>query len=167
MQLHHIRSLDDPLIEHVKNDPVRPHIPIQQRVNDHAEILVLKEAEEVLAVTCMAWTDIEPATEQELETAPVKKDTAVFYTIWSYKPGAGAKLLREAANWLKQEFPNINSIVTLSPHTEMAKRFHLNNGAEIARTNETTINYRYYKREAPLVSSCEAASEAKTVKAIF
>ena len=148
MYLHHIKSLDDPLIEHIKNDPVRPHIPITQRVNDRAEILVLKEAEQVLAVTCMAWTDAIPEDEADLEPNPVNPNTAVFYTIWSYEPGAGAQLLQQAAAWLKGTFPQLDNIVTLSPQTKMAERFHLKNGATIARTNKNSVNYRYYTKTA-------------------
>jgi hypothetical protein len=35
--------------------------------------------------------------------------------------------------------------VTLSPKTEMARRFHLKNGAIIFRENIETINYEYTK----------------------
>jgi hypothetical protein len=33
--------------------------------------------------------------------------------------------------------------VTLSPKTEMARRFHLKNGAGVYRENSTTVNYIY------------------------
>jgi hypothetical protein len=74
------------------------------------------------------------------------KDVAVFYTIWSYKPGAGARLLQEAAKWIHAEYA-VKSIVTLSPQTEMARRFHLKNGARIRRENLTSVNYEYYSKE--------------------
>ena len=51
MELYHLRSQDDPLTRVVKDDPVRPHIPMEQRINDAAEILLLKAGEEVLAAT--------------------------------------------------------------------------------------------------------------------
>jgi hypothetical protein len=38
-----ITSITDPLIDLIKDDPVRPAIPTQARVHDHAEILVLIE----------------------------------------------------------------------------------------------------------------------------
>jgi hypothetical protein len=75
-----------------------------------------------------------------------EKDVAVFYTIWSYSPGAGQKLIKSAAEWLLKDYPNIKAIVTLSPQTEMAKRFHLKNGASIHRQNETSVNYQYYAK---------------------
>ena len=147
MELHRIRELTDPLVSLIKDDPVRPHIPLEQRVNDAAEILMLKAGEEVLAATCMQWLKDIPADEQDLIDIDKDKNVAVFYTIWSYSPGAGQKLIKAAADWLLQANPEINAIVTLSPQTEMAKRFHLKNGATIHRTNETSVNYKYYAKE--------------------
>lgn len=146
MELHHIRELTDPLVSLIKDDPVRPHIPLEQRVNDAAEILMLKAGEEVLAATCMQWLEDIPADEQDLVELKGEKDVAVFYTIWSYSPGAGQKLIKSAAEWLLRDYPNIKAIVTLSPQTEMAKRFHLKNGASIHRQNETSVNYKYYAK---------------------
>lgn len=145
--LHHIRDINDPQVKVIKDDPVRPHIPLEQRVNDFAEILILKAGEEVLAATCMQWLRDIPEDEQDLIDLVENKDVAVFYTIWSYAPGAGAELLKEAANWLKTEFKDIKAIVTLSPQTKMAERFHLKNGASVHKLNETSVNYKYYQKD--------------------
>jgi hypothetical protein len=147
MELYHLRSTDDPLAKLIKDDPVRPHIPLEQRINDAAEILMLKAGEEVLAATCMQWLKDIPEDEQDLLDIPKDKDVAVFYTIWSYSPGAGATLLKQAAEWLLKDFPQIRAIVTLSPQTEMAKRFHTKNGATTYRQNETSVNYKYYGKD--------------------
>ena len=147
MELYHLRSTDDPLAKLMKDDPVRPHIPLEQRINDAAEILMLKAGEEVLAATCMQWLKDIPEDEQDLLDIPKDKDVAVFYTIWSYSPGAGQSLIKQAAEWLLKDFPDIKAIVTLSPQTEMAKRFHLKNGAVVHQTNETSVNYKYYSKK--------------------
>ena len=147
MQLHHIRDIQDPLTRLVKDDPVRPHIPLEQRINDAAEMLILKAGEEVLAATCMQWLSTVPESEEDLISMGKDKEVAVFYTIWSYAPGAGAKLLQQAAEWLKKDYVNLKGIVTLSPQTPMAERFHLKNGARVRKTNETTVNYEYYFKE--------------------
>ena len=147
MQLHHIRDIQDPLTRLVKDDPVRPHIPLEQRINDAAEMLILMAGEEVLAATCMQWLSTVPESEEDLISMGKDKEVAVFYTIWSYAPGAGAKLLQQAAEWLKKDYVNLKGIVTLSPQTPMAERFHLKNGAKIRKTNETTVNYEYYFKE--------------------
>jgi hypothetical protein len=147
MQLHHIKDVNDPLVSLIKDDPVRPHIPLEQRVNNLAEILLLKAGEEVLAATCMQWLKDIPEDEEDLIELAETKDVAVFYTIWSYSPGAGQQLIKQAASWLLEEYKDIKAIVTLSPQTEMAKRFHLKNGASIRRENETSVNYQYYSKE--------------------
>jgi hypothetical protein len=148
MELHHIRDIADPLTRVIKDDPVRPHIPLEQRINDAAEILLLKAGEEILAATCLQWLTEIPKNEEDLKTVSKSKNVAVFYTIWSYSPGAGAALIRQAADWILKEHSEVNDIVTLSPQTEMAKRFHLKNGALVHQTNETSVNYRYYHKDA-------------------
>lgn len=147
MKLHHINDLNDPLTSVIKDDPVRPHIPLEQRVNDLAEILLLKAGEEVLAATCMQWLKDVPEDEADLLELADAKNVAVFYTIWSYSPGAGANLLKEAAAWLLKDYPDLKAIVTLSPQTKTAERFHLKNGASIRRQNPTSVNYQYYSKE--------------------
>lgn len=146
-KLYHIRDVNDPATRVIKDDPVRPHIPLEQRINDAAEILILKAGEEILAATCLQWLKDIPANEQDLIDIAKDKNVAVFYTIWSYSPGAGAELLKQAASWLKQEYKDITNIVTLSPQTKMAERFHLKNGATIHRQNPTSVNYQYYSKQ--------------------
>jgi hypothetical protein len=147
MELHHIRDITDPLVRLIKDDPVRPHIPLEQRINEAAEILILKAGEEVLAATCMQWLSTVPESEEDLVSMQKDKEVAVFYTIWSYAPGAGAALLKAAAEWLLKDYANIKGIVTLSPQTPMARRFHLKNGAKIRKENPTSVNYEYYFKD--------------------
>jgi hypothetical protein len=147
MELYHLRSKDDPLTRVIKDDPVRPHIPLEQRINDAAEILILKAGEEILAATCLQWLNDIPATEEDLVKMDKSKDTAVFYTIWSYSPGAGQELIKKAAEWILSEYKEVKNIVTLSPQTPMARRFHLKNGASVHKENPTSVNYRYYHKE--------------------
>jgi hypothetical protein len=147
MELHHIRDITDPLTRVIKDDPVRPHIPLEQRINDAAEILLLKAGEEILAATCLQWLTEIPKNEEDLKSVSKSKNVAVFYTIWSYSPGAGAALIKKAADWILKEHSEVNDIVTLSPQTEMARRFHIKNGALVHQTNETSVNYRYYHKD--------------------
>jgi hypothetical protein len=138
-----IRDLNDPLIDLVKDDPVRPAIPTASRVHDHAEILVLvnDDTNQPEAVVCVAYLNSVPTTETEL--GQVGDNVAAFYTIWSYAPGAGRKMIRAARQHIEMTRPAINKFVTLSPKTEMARKFHLSNGAEVLQDNETTVNYLY------------------------
>lgn len=143
--LHIIQKLSDPLVKLVKDDPVRPEIPVEFRVGDSTEIFVLldDENQEPLSAVCVAYRDSIPADVYELAKGPLDPKTAVFYTIWSYKPGAGRQLIVSARKWIESNRPFIKEFVTLSPPTEMAKVFHLRNGAEIFRINPDTVNYLY------------------------
>jgi hypothetical protein len=142
--LHIINNLQDEFLKLIKDDPVRPEIPAEQRVNENSKIYVLEnEAGEPLAVTCVKFLSEIPATVDELAKAAVKTNTAVFYTIWSYAAGAGRQLIEEAQAEIKRDSPEVDTFVTLSPKTEMARRFHHKNGAETYRENEDTVNYLY------------------------
>jgi hypothetical protein len=142
--LHIIRDCRDELVRLIQDDPVRPEIPLEQRVNDRSEIFVLKDDEgEPLAVTCVKFLNSIPETVEDLITDSLDFNTAVFYTIWSYARGAGRDLIQQAQNQIKHERPEVKTFVTLSPKTEMARQFHLKNGAEIFKENSTTVNYLY------------------------
>ena len=136
-----IKDLHDPLIDLVKDDPVRPAIPTASRIHDHAEILVLMEDGQPAAVVCVAYLAAIPPTETEL--GKTGDNVAAFYTIWSYQQGAGRRMIRAARIHIATTRPEIKTYVTLSPKTEMARRFHLSNGASMLADNETTVNYIY------------------------
>jgi hypothetical protein len=142
--LYVITSITDPLIKLVSDDPVRPEVPVDFRVTNDNEIFVLLEDDEPQAVVCVAYKDYIPTDEAQLIYASEIPSTAVFYTIWSYKSGAGRKLIRQAKKHIEDNRPSITKFVTLSPRTEMARKFHLNNGASVFRENETSVNYEYH-----------------------
>jgi hypothetical protein len=142
--LHVIKSITDPLIDLIKDDPVRPEIPAELRVGNNREILtLLDEARNPIAVVCVAFCDYIPDSVETLLKESINPSAAIFYTIWSYGGGAGKDLIFEAKQYIQETYNNVNRFVTLSPQTEMAKRFHLKNGAEIYRENSTTVNYEY------------------------
>ncbi len=142
--LHVIKDLSDNLLTLIKDDPVRPEIPAEQRVNGNSRIFVLKDEEDrPLAVTCVKFLERIPQSVDDLTETVVNTNTAVFYTIWSYAAGAGRRLIEQAKAEIQQEMPEVETYVTLSPKTEMARRFHLKNGAEVYQENETSVNYWY------------------------
>jgi hypothetical protein len=143
--LHIIRDLNDELLKLIKDDPVRPEISLEDRVNAHSNVFVLLDDQTQLpsAVVCVKYLDRAPESVQELYNSVEKESTAVFYTIWSYTAGAGKQLITAAADYLSANKPEVESYVTLSPKTEMAERFHLKNGAEKWRENPDSVNYRY------------------------
>ena len=143
--LHIIRDLNHELTRLIRDDPVRPEIPLEQRVRSDAEIYVLADDStgEPLAVTCVKFLAGIPETVDELADCAVNTNTAVFYTIWSYARGAGQRLISEAQRKICEERSDIQTYVTLSPKTDMARDFHLRNGAEVYRENPDTVNYLY------------------------
>ncbi len=142
--LYTIQDLQDNLLGLIKDDPVRPEIPAEQRVNANSRIFVLKDDnDQPIAVTCVKFLEMIPKTVEDLADTVVNTNTAVFYTIWSYAQGAGRRLIEEAQAKIKLERPEVTTYVTLSPKTEMARKFHLKNGAEVFQENETTVNYLY------------------------
>jgi hypothetical protein len=144
--LYDIQSLVDPLLNLLADDPVRPEIPAEFRVSATSEVFVLQNNEtlEPEAVVCVAYRDMIPADILELaRDADRDITTAVFYTIWSYKAGAGRKMITQAVNWIRKNRAEITEFVTLSPPTDMARKFHTTNGASVFRVNGDTVNYLY------------------------
>jgi len=139
-----VTGIDDWVTEIIKDDPVRPNLSAEFRVNDNAEIFAFWEEQELGAVCCVRYTNGIPEGIVEMQKqSSVDADTAVFYTIWSYTKGSGRSLINEASAEIKARYPKIKNLVTLSPKTEMAERFHLRNGAWKYRENYDTVNFAY------------------------
>ena len=137
-----ITELTNPLLDYVKDDPVRPELPKEFRVGKNKFVSALVD-EIPRAMVCVSLHDFIPAGVDDLTVDTENPTTAIFYTIWSYAPGAGVELLRETVAEIQKQFPSIERFVTLSPKTELARRFHLKNGAGIYRENQDTVNYEY------------------------
>ena len=142
--LHIINSLEDHFLALIKDDPVRPEIPTEQRVNENSKIFVLQDDNgQPLAVTCVKFLAKIPESVEDLADSVVNTNTAVFYTIWSYAAGAGRELIQQAQKQIQAEKPEVTTYVTLSPKTEMARKFHHKNGAMTYRENSDSVNYLY------------------------
>jgi hypothetical protein len=144
--LERITTLTDELIRLLKDDPVRPEIPADFRVDKNSRVYVLKSDStgEPMAVTCVKFLAEIPGSVDDLANVAVNTSTAVFYTIWSYAAGAGRSLIEAAQEDIKTHEPQVKTFVTLSPKTEMARRFHHKNGATTYRENADSVNYQYH-----------------------
>ena len=103
---------------------------------------------------CFAFTNDIPRSVNDLEQLSkdaflqsVQRDQnvgkiAIAYTVWSKKKGGGKLIVKEVYKMIKKS-NHLNRLVTLSPLTEMAKKFHLRNGAELLQVNEQTQNFEY------------------------
>ena len=145
--LQFIRDLSNKLLEFIKDDPVRPEIPTEFRVSDGRMVAALVNEDKPDAMVCVSFHDYVPSSVEGLKQTTQVPTTAVFYTIWSYKSGKGQQLLIEAVKGIQQEYPSVTRFVTLSPKTELARRFHLKNGAIVFRENDDTVNYEYLQNK--------------------
>ena len=121
----------------ITGDPVRPHINAEDRLAPGRDVFHIDD----MAYLCMAYLDRVPADEDCLLSAncgPV----AVAYTVWSLEKGYGRKIIM-AARDIIQETWRFKRLVTLSPKTDMAMKFHLSNGAKLIAENLTTNNFEY------------------------
>ena len=121
----------------IKDDPVRD-VSYRFRTTQGRNIYTIQDK----AVVCIANTFELPISMQELEMYSQKdaKEFTIFYTVWSYEKGYGRTILNELLPLLQTE-----RFVTLSPKTEMAKKFHLRNGAKLISNNETSYNFEYFR----------------------
>jgi len=151
MQL--VQLSEEEVDRHIKDDSVRPHIPANFRVRSDLGRFTygLKNDEgNIVALMCVAKGKGIPTTEKELETIGSENSlgdlSIIPYTIWSYVSGSGAELINNVIKTIKEEFssnPIKPRVVTMSPKTNLAKRFHLRNGAELIAENDESNNFEY------------------------
>ena len=132
----------------VSDDPVRPELDLEFRLSPGRTVYALTEDGEYKAAICIAYCNDVPTTVKELDKLSqatingTHSSIAVAYTVWSKKPRAGRKIIMDLIEIIKKD-DTIRRVVTLSPKTAMAKRFHLNNGAFVLQLNTETDNYEY------------------------
>jgi len=132
----------------VKDDPVRPHLSSEFRTTYNSEVYAIVDEEQVNAIICIAHLRKVPHTEEELTSNAKEGDEHVIspYTVWSYNPGAGRRIVNKLIDMVKEANKHKDvkpRIVTLSPKTRMAEKFHLSNGATFLSENENTNNFEY------------------------
>ena len=135
-------------------DPVRPELDNDFRTGYGRKIYGVKYKGEIHAVMCFAYTNEIPKSVEELEKLSTDAflqsamrdqnigKIAIAYTVWSKKKGGGKLIVKEVYKKIKKS-NHLNRLVTLSPLTEMASKFHTRNGAKLLQVNETTQNFEY------------------------
>ena len=135
-------------------DPVRPELDNNFRRSYGRKIYGVKFKNEIHAVMCFAYTNEIPKSVDELDKlsqdaylqSTLRGQTvgkiAIAYTVWSKKKGGGKLIVKEVFKKIKKS-NHLNRLVTLSPLTEMAFKFHSKNGAKLVQVNETTQNFEY------------------------
>jgi len=135
-------------------DPVRPELDNIFRRSYGRKIYGVKYMGEIHAVMCFAYTNKIPKNVEELDKfshdaflQSAQRDQnvgqiAIAYTVWSKKKGGGKLIVKEVFKKIKSS-NHLNRLITLSPLTDMATKFHSRNGAKLLRINETTQNFEY------------------------
>ena len=135
-------------------DPVRPELSNEFRTGYGRKIFGVKYQNEIHAVMCFAYTNAVPKSVEDLEKMShdaylqsAMRDQnigqiAIAYTVWSKKKGGGKLIVKEVFKKIKK-FNHLNRLITLSPLTEMATKFHSKNGAKLLQVNENTQNFEY------------------------
>ena len=124
---------------------VRPELSLEWRQEYGRQIFGLKYEDNIEGIVCVAYTNDVPQSVRELElmseNAHMKDnaDTAVAYTVWSRKRGAGREIIHKLLEHVKAN-ESIQKVVTLSPLTPMATHFHIRNGAKLVQHNPDTQN---------------------------
>ena len=138
----------------IAEDPVRPELDIVFRRSYGRKIFGVKYMGEIHAVMCFAYTNEIPRNVVELDKfshdaflQSAQRDQnvgqiAIAYTVWSKKKGGGKLIVKEVFKKIKKS-NHLNRLITLSPLTEMATKFHSKNGAKLLRVNEKTQNFEY------------------------
>ena len=138
----------------IEEDPVRPELDNNFRTGYGRKIYGVEYLGEIHAVMCFAYTNKIPKTVGELEKLSTDAflqtamrdqsggQIAIAYTVWSKKKGGGKLIVKEVFKKIKKS-NHLNRLVTLSPLTDMATKFHERNGAKLIQINETTQNFEY------------------------
>jgi hypothetical protein len=138
----------------ILKDPVRPELDNIFRTSYGRKIYGVQYKDEIHAIMCFAFTNKIPKNVKELDLmsrdAFLQSATrdqkigkiAIAYTVWSTKKGGGKLIVKQVFKMIKKS-NHLNRLVTLSPLTEMARNFHLKNGAEEIQVNEETQNFEY------------------------
>ena len=137
-----------------EKDPVRPELNNEFRTSFGRKIYGVKYMNEIHAVMCFAYTNQIPKNIEELNKfshdaflLSAQRDQkvgqiAIAYTVWSKKKGGGKLIVKEVFKKIKKS-NHLNRLVTLSPLTDMATKFHTRNGAKLLQKNKTTQNFEY------------------------
>ena len=136
-------------------DPVRPDLDLAFRQAYGRKIFGLRdEDKDIAAIICFAFTNQVPKTIEEMDSlskdaamqairrAGVQGHIAIAYTVWAKKKGGGRAIVNEVYKMIKRS-SHLHRLVTLSPLTDMARNFHLKNGAKELQVNETSQNFEY------------------------
>lgn len=126
-------------------DPVRPTLGVAYKTYPGREVFGLEDEDgEYVAFCCVARTLNVPWDIMSLSSFTSEEGTVcVPYTVWSLRKGAGKAIINALLERVRSSDEGIMRVVTLSPKTDMARNFHLRNGAKEIAVHVVTANFEY------------------------
>ena len=155
----------------IEDDPVRKALFKDNRIRFDDPFAVYaeinEETGEIAAVVCVVVCKFIPQDEYQLrliasgstqeledtleEVSEGELGTVVCpYTIWSYQRGHGRNLINNLLEAVPVMYPEADALITMSPHTRTALKFHVRNGAVMIDRGEGAVNYEYELPEVVL-----------------
>lgn len=160
-----IECTKEEYLKYMKDDPVRKDLFKDDSVRFTGNFRVFAEVDKsgsdtvVNAIVCVVLSPAIPDSEDALRfiqelgeelNEDWENDTGTSfglvlcpYSLWSYNKGAGRRLINNLLEAVPVMYPKVQGVITMSPKTDMAMKFHLGNGAELMEVNPETINYLY------------------------
>jgi hypothetical protein len=150
----------------IKDDPVRLKLfkDNSKRFEDpfHVYAEINDETGEIAAVVCTIVCKFVPQDEYQIKLVAMGKTKQIEeqlkereethgelgvvlcpYSIWSYQRGHGRNLINNLLEAVPILHPEADALITMSPHTKTALKFHVGNGAVIVGHGEGSVNYEY------------------------
>jgi len=126
-------------------DPVRPELGVSFKTYPGRQVYGLRDEDNNhVAFCCVARTWSVPQDIMTLSSLTSEEGSVyVPYTVWSLRRGAGKMIINELLRLVRESDLGINRVVTLSPPTEMARNFHVRNGAKKVSSTVATVNFEY------------------------
>lgn len=160
---------EETFAKYIEDDPVRPNLFEESFIRFRGNFYVYADVDKddfgytVNAIVCVTICPFLPQTEDQLELYASgdmgdglqvleeildERETragVIFcpYSLWSYSKGSGKKLINDLLEAVPILHPEVDHVITMSPPTKMAMRFHVGNGAILLSPNENTVNYEY------------------------
>jgi hypothetical protein len=126
-----------------EEDPVRPDLSSEFRISNGRKIYGLKVDNEFKAFICISFLNDIPDSVLDLDSmADINGKIITPYTVWSNQRGAGGEIIGRLLSLVRNLGEDFR-VITLSPKTVMAERFHFKNNAIKLRENNTTVNFEY------------------------
>ena len=151
--MYELVDVTDDLDIWLNKDPVRPELDSSFKRSAGRFVYALRGHgnDSFGAFCCLAMCNDIPVSTSELDRMTDSRESSEYeygsivvvpYSLWRYKRSYGYRLIDLLLKKYRKK-PFVRGVVTLSPSTELARNFHIKNGAKVYRSLELNTNYSY------------------------